>query len=193
MHSLVLLVISFFFISCGSISSLTYTSKKIKIDNTITVHTFNGSTLYSNKENFGQLFISQYVFLNEYKELLVFEKIDLDTHYKFKFSYTYTLENIFKAKSVERKKSEAGLEFFIIKMYDGTSIYCLLKTGTRQSLTMIYGFSKENFKALMQDTSLTEQYIHSTKPKDAIKTLWSHQLIISGVLLERKVSRPVYR
>ena len=190
MKTLILYAISFFILGCSS-TSLSYTPHQIKLSSSMFEQTFDGKTHFSKDINLAKIFISQHIFEDTYNELLVYEYARLDVNYTFKFSYRYTLEQLFEAKKVKLEKNKEGLDFYIITLKDNSKLYALVKTNTKSSLHMIYGFSEENFMALLKGHKLSPQATLSSRPEESIKSKWSQKLLITGALLNRKKARPL--
>lgn len=146
-------------------------------------------TLYRDKVNLNTIYLEQKVLQSSNNEILVYEYARLDIGYSFKYSYSYTLSHIFNAKKVEIIKDKEGVGFYHIQLKNDSNIYALIKTGTKRSLTMVYGFSEENFYALINKKILTNKEMRMTNTKEAIKSQWSPNLILMGVLLERRAGK----
>jgi hypothetical protein len=145
-----------------------------------------GKTLYSTQKNLGRISIQQHLFEDKHNERVVYEYARIQTGYKFKFNYQYILGHVFDAKQVQLIKDENGLGFFSIKLKDGRTLNTIVKTNTKRSLTMLYGFSEENFQAMISGNKLTMQTSKDTKPEEEIKSRWNQKLILYGVLLEQE-------
>jgi len=123
-------------------------------------------------------------------ERLVYEHARLATGYKFKYNYRYILRHIFDARDVSLIKDENGLGFFTIIQKDKKKLNTIAMTGTKKSLTMLYGFSNHNFKALMNGNTLQRQKPQEIESKKMIRSQWNMKLIITGVLLEKEGGKP---
>jgi len=185
-----LVLLSLIFIGCNA-TSLVYTNQKIHLQNETHSYTFTGKTLEKKQKNLSKISIEQNIFENEYNELLVYEYARLSTGHKFKYSYAYILNHIFNAKTVIMKKDEKGLGFFIITLRSNEKVYTLVKTGTKKSLTMVYGLSEENFFALINQKKLRVQ--KNIQRNRLIKSAWNETLVITGVLLEKEGGRAFNR
>lgn len=189
MKHLFLLLPLFIFVACTS-SSLHYQSNLITLQNQNSSLTFEGNTLDSFQQNLSQISVRQHVFLDEMNERLVYEHARLATGYKFKYNYQYILRHIFDARDVELIKDKNGLGFFTITKKDKSKFNAIVMTGTKKSLTMIYGFSEHNFKALMGGNPLQRIKLQEVETKEMIRSHWNMKLIITGVLLEKEGGRP---
>jgi len=185
-------LVSLFLIGCGS-TSLIYQNDFITIQGPDLIQTFKGKTLYTDQINLAQISVQQKVFHAEQNKMLVYEYARLGTGYKFKYDYPYILGHIFDAKSVEMLKNSNGLGFFTLSLKDGSPVYALVKTGTKKSLTMLYGFDEDEFKALMNNKRLIQQDLLVSTAKDHIKSHWDMKLLITGVLLEKEGGKAFYR
>ena len=186
MKTLFLALLSLFILGCSS-TSLLYSPKQIHLQNENFSHIFAGKTLEKRQKSLSQISVEQNIFKDEYNQRLVYEYARLSTGYKFKSSYVSILDHIFNAKKVKLKKDEKGLGFFIISLRNDEKVYVLVKTGTKKSLTMIYGLSEENFSALLNQKHLSIQEL--VKEENPIKSAWNEKLIITGVLLEKEGGR----
>jgi hypothetical protein len=150
---------------------------------------FKGKALYTDRVNLNTIFIEQSVFKSSENETLVYEYARLGTGYTFKYNYRYTLSHIFNAKKVQSIKNKEGLGFYTIELKDNSYIYALVKTGTKRSLTMLYGFSEDNFNALLNGAELSKQESTLKSTKELIKSQWNINQVIMGTLLEKKRRR----
>lgn len=185
MKHLLLLLPLFIFVACTS-TSLHYQINLITLQNKNSSLTFQGNTLESFQQNLSQISIRQYVFLDEMNERLVYEHARLATGYKFKYNYQHILRHIFDARNVSLIKDENGLGFFTITQKGTKKLNAIVMTGTKKSLTMLYGFSDHNFKALMDGKTLERVNLKEVKSKEMIRSQWNMKLIIMGVLLEKE-------
>lgn len=185
MRWIALSLFSFFIIGCSS-TSLSYSKNKIHVQNDSITHSFSGKTLEINRINLSKIFITQNVFKSDYNEILIYENANVNTGYKFKFTYQYILGHIFDASKVTRVREEKGLGFFIIRLKNNQKVFVLAKTGSKKSLTLLYGFSEENFNALLNKQPLVKQDISKQGSTKDIKTLWSQKMIITGTLLQEE-------
>jgi len=185
MKSIPLYFFSLLLLGCSS-TSLVYKDEILHIKNSYTKQYLKGKTLFTDQANYGTIFIDQKVFQSSHNEILVYEHATLDTGYNFKYNYSYTLSHIFNAKKVKSIKNREGLGFYRIHLKNDAYIYALVKTGTKRSLTMVYGFCEENFNALLHDAPLRNQNINFKSAHDHITSQWNMQLIITGTLLEKK-------
>jgi len=172
-------------------TSLSYQKKSIEIKGTQFDYDLKGETLYTTQTNLSQVWIDYHVFHTSDNENLVYEYARLNTAYKFKYNYPYILRQIFDAQDVKTTKDKDGLGFFTITLKDKTILYALAKTSTKKSLSLLYGFSQQNFEALMHNQPLMQMQTLQEAPKDAIKTQWNPKLIITGVLLEKVNAIPL--
>jgi len=193
MKHLLLLLTTFFILGCST-TSLTYQHNKITLEDRDRSYTFHGETLYKSQQNLSQISIRQYLFTDAQNENLVYEYARLNMGYKFKYTYSYILRNVFDAKHVKAVTNKDGLGFFVITLSDKSSINLIAKTGTKKSLSMLYGFSDKNFKAMIENKELTKQKKISPDPKEAIQSQWNIKLILTGVLLEKEGGKlPYYK
>jgi hypothetical protein len=183
-HLLLLLAVSLF-LGCSS-ATLRYQQDVITLQMTDRPIQLSGKTVYSTQRNLGRISVHQYVFEDTHNENLVYEYARLQTGYTFKYNYQYILDHIFDAKQVQLIKEKDGLGFFSIRLKDGHTINAVVKTGTKRSLTMLYGFSEANFKALYSETALTRQQPKKAIAEEEIKSRWDMKLILTGVLLEQE-------
>ena len=177
-------LLSLLFIGCSS-TSLNYQKDIITLSSPHLEQKIKGKTLQSSQINLSQISVQQRVFQSDSHETLVYEYARLETAYKFKYNYVYILTRVFDAKKVEVVQNKDGLGFFIIRLKDDSLIYTLAKTGTKKSLTMVYGFSEESFKALVNNTKLVKQDLSLQREEDGIRSVWNMKLIIMGDLLEK--------
>lgn len=192
MKHLLLLLPLFIFVACTS-TFLHYQSNLITLQNQNSSLTFNGNTLDSFQQNLSQVSIRKHVFQDEMNEKLVYEYARLASGYKFKYNYRYILRHVFDARNVEVIKDENGLGFFTITQKDNNKFNAIVMTGTKKSLTMLYGFSEDNFKALMDGNALQRQKQKEVKSTELIRSRWNMKLIITGVLLQQEGGRPYIR
>ncbi len=184
-HLLLLLCVSLF-LGCST-SALLYQHDTVSLKIADRTVDLSGRTIYSAQKNLGQISIRQHLFKDQNNETLVYEYARLQTGYRFKYNYQYVLDNIFDAKQVQRIKDENGLGFFTIELKNGHRLNAVVKTGTKKSLTMLYGFSEENFTALIANKTLKRQESKDVKAEDKIKSRWDMKLILFGTLLEQEV------
>jgi len=190
MKNLFLLSSLFLFVACSS-SSLHYQKHSITLQNKNYSLSFDGNTLYNSQQNLSKISIKQHVFQDDMHELIVYERARLATGYKFKYNYQYILRHVFDARNVELMKNENGLGFFSITLKDKSRLNAVVITRTKKSLTMLYGFSDENFKALMSGSVLQKLKPKKEELKNKIKSQWSMKLIITGTLLEKEGAKPI--
>jgi len=183
-HLLLLLAVTLF-IGCSS-TSLLYQKNAITLQIADRAINLSGKTLYSTQKNLGRISIRQHLFEDKHKERVVYEYARLQTGHKFKYNYQYILGHVFDAKQVHLIKDENGLGFFSITLKDGHALNAIVKTNTKKSLTMLYGFSEENFQAMIAGNALTRQTSKDSKPEEEIKSRWNQKLILTGVLLEQE-------
>lgn len=119
-------------------------------------------------------------------ERVVYEHARLAIGYKFKYNYQYILRHVFNAQDVELIKNENGLGFFSIMLKDNTRLNAIVMTGSKKSLTMLYGFSEDNFKALMNESILQKMEMKKSEAKKQIRSQWNIKMIITGILLEKE-------
>lgn len=186
MRYLLLLLWASLFVGCSPTTSLFYQKDTISLQVSGRAIDFSGKTIHSAQQNLGKISVRQYLFRDTYNETLVYEYARLQMGYTFKYNYQYVLGHVFDAEQVQQIKNENGLGFFTIELKDGHSLNAIIKTGTKRSLTMLYGFSTENFKALMDESALTIQTLKEVKEEEAVKSQWSAKLIIFGTLLEQE-------
>jgi hypothetical protein len=103
------------------------------------------------------------------------------------------LRHIFDAQDVTLIKDKNGLGFFTITKKDKKRFNAIVMTGTKKSLTILYGFSDHNFKALMDEKTLERINLKEVKSKEMIGSQWNIKLIITGVLLEKESGKPHLR
>ncbi len=175
-------------LGCGS-TSLVYNPDKIHIENSYLKYNLKGTTLYTDKVNLNTIRIERQVFQSSDNETLVYEYATLNTKYSFKYDYSYTLSHVFNAKKVRSIKNKEGLGFYRIHLKDNSYVYALLKTGTKRSLTMVYGFCEKNFNALLNNTPLSKQESRLQNAQEHIKSQWNMNMIIMATLLEKKGGR----
>ncbi len=183
-HLLSLLALSLF-LGCSS-TSLLYQKKAITLQITDSPVILSGKTIYSSQQNLGRISVQQHLFVDSHNESVVYEYARLQTGYKFKYNYQYILGHIFDAKQVQLIKDENGFGFFSLTLKDDHILNAIVKTGTKRSLAMLYGFSEENFQALMGAKVLHTQKPKDIQPEEEIKSRWDIKLIITGVLLEQE-------
>jgi hypothetical protein len=188
MKHLLLLFAASLFLGCSS-TSLLYQKETITLQLAERAVNLSGKTIYSSQQNLGRISIRKHIFEDKYNERIVYEYARLQTGYTFKYNYQYILRHVFDAKQVQLIKDDNGLGFFTVKLKDGHTLNTIVKTGTKKSLTMLYGFSEENFKALIAERALTIQKRKETKAAEAIKSQWNVKLIIYGTLLEQEGGR----
>ena len=140
MKYLLLLLATSLFLGCSS-ASLLYQKETIALQTADISINLSGKTIYSSQQNLGRISIRQHIFEDKYNERVVYEYARVETGYKLKYNYQYTLSHIFDAKKVRLIKDEKGLGFFRIELKDGHTLNAIVKTGTKRSLTMLYGFS----------------------------------------------------
>lgn len=186
------LFLALLFAGCSSVR-LDYKADTINLRNKEFSEVFQAETLYSTHKNLSDINIDINVFSTPLNETLVYEHARLNTAYRFKYNYRYILTHVFDAKKVESLHDEDGLGFYTIQLKDGTPVYAIVKTGTKKSLTMLYGFSKENFTALMNKQTLKRQKASDIKAQDHIRSSWNMRLIIMSILLEQERRRPFKR
>lgn len=187
-----ILFLALLFAGCAS-TKLEYKNDSISLQNKELSEVFQGKTLYTTQENLSNINIDIKVFSSSLNETLVYEYARLGTAYKFKYNYKYILAHVFDAKKVKKVRDQDGLGFYTIKLKDGSLVYALIKTGTKKSLTMLYGLSKENFNALINKQTLKKQKFLDKRPQDNIKSSWNMKLIIMGILLEKEGGKPIKR
>jgi len=183
MRHLFFFLLGLIFLGCSA-TTLNYTKQNIHLQNDDINYNLAGKTLGTDSINLSQIFIEQKVFRSDLNEVLVYEYARVNTGYKFKYTYTYILSNIFDTKKVTKVQETRGLGFFIIELKNNQKIFLLAKTGSKKSLTLLYGFSKENFNALLLAKPLHKQKTLKKALNKEIKTLWSPKLIIMGTLLK---------
>lgn len=188
MKHLLLILGAFLFAGCSP-ASLVYKNDTISLQVSGKVLDLSGKTIYNSQQNLGRISIWQYLFKDQNNEILVYEYARIQTGYKFKYNYQYILTHVFDAKEVQLIKDENGLGFFTIELKEGRRLNAVVKTGTKKSLTMLYGFSEENFKALVSASALKIQKPKETKTEEAIKSEWNMKLILFGTLLEQEGGR----
>jgi len=185
MKHLLLLLAASIFLGCSS-TSLLYQKNVITLQVGDRAVNLSGKTIYSAQKNLGRISIRQHLFEDEHNERVIYEYARLQTGYKFKFNYQYILGHVFDAKQVKLINNENGLGFFTIMLKDGHTLNAIVKTGTKRSLTMLYGFSEDNFQAMSSGKVLTRQKPKEGKAEEAIKSRWNQKLILTGVLLEQE-------
>jgi len=185
MKHLLLLLAASLFLGCSS-TTLLYQQDEITLQMTDRPIHLSGKTLYSTQQNLGRISIQQHLFEDQYNERVVYEYARLQTGYTFKYNYQYILNHVFDAKQVKLIKDKNGLGFFTITLKNGHALNAAVKTGTKKSLTILYGFSEENFQAMISGKELTRQKPKENKAEEAIKSQWNQKLILFGVLLEQE-------
>ena len=185
MKHLLLLLAASLFLGCSS-ASLLYQKNTLTLQVADRSINLSGKTVYSSQQNLGRISIRQHIFEEQHNERVVYEYARLETGYKFKYNYQYILGHVFDAKQVQLIKEENGLGFFIVRLKDGHTLNAIVKTSTKRSLTMLYGFSEENYQAMISERALTTQKPKDAKAEEAIKSRWNMKLIITGVLLEQE-------
>lgn len=188
MKYLLLLLGVFLFAACSS-TSLLYQNDTITLQGSGKVLDLSGNTVYRSQQNLGKISIRQYLFKEKHNENLIYEYARIQTGYKLKYNYQYILRHVFDAKEVQLIKDENGLGFFTIELKEGDILNAIVKTGTKRSLTMLYGFSEENFKALISASTLKMQKPKETEAEEAIKSRWNMKLILFSTLLEQEGGR----
>lgn len=188
MKHLLLLLTASLFLGCSS-TSLRYQKETITLQAADRAVNLSGKTIYSSQQNLGRISIRKHIFEDKYNERIVYEYARLQTGYTFKYNYQYILRHVFDAKQVQLVEDKNGLGFFSIKLKDGHTLNTIVKTDTKRSLTMLYGFSEENFKALISERALVMQKPKATKTEEDIKSRWNVKLIIYGTLLEQEGGR----
>lgn len=178
-----IVILGLIFLGCSS-TQLHYDPQQITLHNSFLHYTLHGKETDKNAFRLSPISIDQRVFSTAYEPQLVFEYARLDAPYKFKSTLSYTLGEIFHAKSVESIKSMDGFSFFVITFKDDSILYALAKNHSRKQLHLLYGFSKENFMAMQDNRPLNLH--HVSKTHLPIKTHWRHQQIILGELIEQQ-------
>ncbi len=184
-------LLSIFFLGCTA-PTLHYQHNTITLTNQYSTYIFQGKTIHIAQQNLSDISIKQYLFTDTFNENLVYEYARIKTGYRFKYTYRYILQQVFDARDVEQVRDEDGLGFFRITLKDKSKLNLIAVTGTKKSLTILYGFSDENFQAIIDNKVLNKQE-PTVETDQIIKSRWNVKLIITGVLLEQEKARPYYR
>jgi len=163
---------------------LTYDDKGIEAE---------GKVLKKETLAFKTVLVKQNVLQFEDNSTLVFESADTDMLFMYQFATQVSIEKIFDATALNTLYRRNNLYFFQALLQKGKWLNILVQQSGDQTLSMIYGFTAQQFAKLIQQVAGAEQ-LHTTvqtknlevftDPQDAIRSKWTKKLIsIDGLIV----------
>ncbi len=156
---------------------LTYNEKSIEAE---------GKTLKKNQLVFSTVVIDQNVLQFKDKSLLVYESTDVDLMYMYKNATQTSVEMIFDAAKINTIYRRNNLYFFQMILKNGKVLNAMVQQSNDQTLSMVYGFSVEQFKKILGQIEGSETMFSKLKtenietfndPKNAVRSKWDMKMI----------------
>ena len=145
-----------------------------------------GKTLKKNQLVFSTIIIDQNVLQFKDKSLLVYESTTVDLNYMYKYATQTSVEMIFDAKKINTIYRRNNLYFFQMILKNGKILNAMVQQSNDQTLSMVYGFSVEQFRKILGQVEGSEKMFIKLEtknieifkdPKSAVKSKWNMKLI----------------
>ncbi len=170
-------------LNLGADDTLTLTYGKEKLS-------ARGLTLDTKQDRYPELELEQRIIELDDDTLIVYEDVQADLQYEFKYTTTKSVEMIFDAKDTKLLYQRNNLYFFQVELKDGNYLNVITQQSNMQSLTQLYGFSNMQMKKIIdkisdnrQSLKLNKNVVTFERFEGSYLSRWSTKLIaIDGLM-----------